>query len=69
MDIRLILAKNVQRLRRERGLTQEMLAFEAGIHRTYVPGIEAGQRNPSIVIVAKLADTLKVKPGSLLEND
>lgn len=46
-----------------------MLAFEAGIHRTYVPGIEAGQRNPSIVIVAKLADALKVKPGSLLEND
>lgn len=59
--------QNLQRLRRARGLSQEQFAFEAGIHRTYIPGIEAGQRNPSIETVGKIAAALNVRPGELLD--
>lgn len=67
MDIRRRLGQNVARLRRQRGMSQEEFAFEAGLHRTYISGIERGVRNPTVVIVQKLADALGVPPGSLLK--
>ncbi len=45
-DWRAILGKNVRRLRQQKGLTQEELAFEAQIDLTYIGGIERGKRNP-----------------------
>ncbi len=57
---------NVQRLRREKGWSQEDLAFESGLHRTYVSGIERGVRNPTLLILDKLAKTLGVAPAELL---
>lgn len=68
MDIRRQLGQNVRALRTELGLTQEDLAFEADLHRTYVSGIERGIRNPTVVIVAILAKALKVEPARLLEK-
>ncbi|HLO79242.1 MAG TPA: helix-turn-helix transcriptional regulator [Magnetospirillum sp.] len=56
---------NVQRLRRQKGWSQEALAFESGLHRTYISGIERGVRNPTIEIVDQLAQTLDV-PASVL---
>jgi len=51
-------------------LSQEQLAFEADLHRTYVSGVERGIRNPTVLIVAKLANALGVEPSKLLElND
>ncbi len=59
-DWRLILGKNVRRLRQQKGLTQEELAFEAKIDLTYVGGIERGKRNPSLIVMARIADALSV---------
>ena len=67
MDIRRRLGLNVQRLRRQKGWSQEELAFESGIHRTYVSGIERGVRNPTLINVAKLAKTFGVTAGMLID--
>ncbi|MEQ8282919.1 MAG: helix-turn-helix transcriptional regulator [Parvibaculum sp.] len=67
MDIRRQLGLNVQKLRHDRGWSQEDLAFESGLHRTYVSGIERGIRNPTITIIQRLAKTFAVTPGVLLD--
>jgi len=67
MDIRRQVGLNVQRIRRERGLSQEGLAFEAEIHRTYISGVERGVRNITITVLAKIATALKVLPHQLVE--
>jgi transcriptional regulator with XRE-family HTH domain len=68
MDPRKQLGDNVRRLRRERGLSQEELAFEAELHRTYISGIERGIRNPTITIVVKVAKAMKVSADQLLKG-
>ena len=60
MDARELLAWNMRRLRVERGLSQEKLALDSGIDRTYVSRLERRIENPSIGIVEKLALTLGV---------
>lgn len=69
MEIRRQLGRNVRRLRQARGWSQEELGLEADLHRTYISGIERGVRNPTIIIVAQLAKTLRVRPGVLLDPD
>lgn len=59
---------NVARIRQERGWSQEYLAFECKIHRTYISGVERGVRNPTILVLAKIAKALKVMPSSLLDS-
>ena len=68
MDIRKQVGLNVQQLRREKGWSQEALAFESGLHRTYVSGIERGVRNPTLLILDKLAKTLGVRLAELLAD-
>ena len=65
MDIRKQVGVNLQRLRREKGWSQEALAFESGLHRTYISGIERGVRNPTIMIIDKLAKTFGVVVPSI----
>jgi transcriptional regulator with XRE-family HTH domain len=48
------------------GISQEELAFRSGLHRTYVSGVERGIRNPTVVIVKRLAIALEVEPPALL---
>ena len=60
MDVRQRLAANVKRLRKQTGLSQENFANEHGIDRTYVSGIERGARNPTITVVERLAEALRV---------
>jgi transcriptional regulator with XRE-family HTH domain len=67
-DWRAILGKNVRRLRQQRGLTQEQLAFEAEIDLTYMGGIERGERNPSLLVMARIAEALSVPLTKLLRN-
>jgi len=68
MDIRRQVGRNVKRIRKERGWSQEELAFESGLHRTYISGIERGARNPTIVVLAKLASTLHVTVDQLVKG-
>ena len=65
-DYRSILAENLKAARKALGLSQEELALEADIDRTYVSGMERGTRNPSLTMIAKLAERLKTTPAALL---
>ncbi len=67
MDIRQRLARNLRRLRLKSDQSQEGFADSAGLHRTYVSDLERGARNPSIMIIEKLAKALRVKAGDLLD--
>lgn len=67
MSIRAHLSENLRSLRAERGWSQEELAFEAQLHRTYISDLERSARNPSIEIIEKLAKAFCVKPGRLLD--
>ena len=68
MDIRERLSTNLRRLRLEKGLSQEAFAHEAGIHRTYISDLERGARNPTITVIDKIARTLGVTVGNLLDE-
>ena len=61
-----IIAANVGRLRRAKGVSQEELADLCGYHRTYVGMIERGERNITITTLVALAGALEVEPHRLL---
>ena len=56
----------VRKLRLKEGLSQEELAFKAGVHRTYLGSIERGERNPSLKNISALAQALGVTLSDLL---
>ncbi len=66
MDIRQTVGRNLKQLRQAKGLSQEELAFASNLHRTYVSGVERGVRNPTVVILKRLADALGAEPAQLL---
>lgn len=68
MDIREILAKNLQRERRSKGLSQEALAYEAGLDRTYVSALERQKYAATVDVLAKIASVLGVSPASLIAS-
>lgn len=68
MDVRKRVGRNVRRLRVESELTQEELADKAGIHQTYLSGVEGGKRNPSVVVLDRIASGLGVDIAKLLER-
>jgi transcriptional regulator with XRE-family HTH domain len=59
MNAQALVARNIRRLRVSCGLSQEALAVDAGIDRTYVSRLERGLENPSVAILEKLAIALK----------
>lgn len=68
MDLREVFGQNLRRLRHERGFSQEDLAHQAGIDRTYVSALERGVYSASITMISKLAEVLGVEPSVLLER-
>lgn len=66
-DVRRRLSTNLQKLRQAAGLSQEALAHEARVHRTYISDLERRARNPTIDVVDRLARALKVKTSALLD--
>ncbi|WP_082445929.1 helix-turn-helix domain-containing protein [Sphingomonas sp. Leaf20] len=67
MDVRHRLAANMKRLRKERGWSQETLADEAGLDRTYVSGIERVVRNPTVSVLERIGFALDCQLGDLLD--
>ena len=67
-DLQRRLGRNLRRLRTDRGLSQEEFAEVLRIHRTYVGGLERGERNPSLQVVERLAQELRVDPVELLRE-
>lgn len=65
MDARQILGTNLRRLRKEKGISQERFALEHGFDRTYISGIERGERNPTVQVVERLAKALEVSISEL----
>ena len=68
MDVRKRVGLNLKRFRQELGLSQEEFAFEAGLHRTYISGVERGVRNPTILVLEEIALALGVPSAKLLED-
>ncbi|HEC2559929.1 helix-turn-helix domain-containing protein [Klebsiella michiganensis] len=60
-DIKNVFGENLRRIRMEKNISQENLAFLSGMDRTYVSGIERGKRNVSLVNINKIALALNVE--------
>jgi transcriptional regulator with XRE-family HTH domain len=65
-SIQAVLAANLRKARESKGLSQELLALEAEVDRTYVSQIERGVCNPSLRVLDQIASTLKVPVVDLL---
>jgi transcriptional regulator with XRE-family HTH domain len=65
MNGRSLVARNVKRIRVTKGISQERLAFDSGIDRSYLGGIEREVKNPTVDLLDRLASTLGVSMGEL----
>lgn len=66
MDLRDVFAINLRRLRNAKGISQEGLAYDANVSRSYLSQLEKGAFYASLRIVGKLADALDVEPAEFL---
>lgn len=66
MDVVQLLGANVRHHRKLKGMSQERLALDAGMERSYVSDLERGTRNPSVRALGRLADALGIEPALLL---
>lgn len=66
MDLREVFATNLRRLRNAKGLSQDDLAYEAEVSRSYLSQLEKGVFHASLRIIGKLAEVLDVEPSELL---
>ena len=67
MDLRDVFARNLRRLRNAKGLSQDDLAYEAGVSRSYLSQLEKGSFYASLRIIERISKTLDVEPGELLK--
>ncbi len=63
-----VFGRTVRTTRARAGLTQEELAERADLHRTYIGGIERGERNVALINLVKLAHAFRMKPSELLRD-
>lgn len=68
MDLREVFATNLRRLRNAKGLSQDELAYQAEISRSYLSQIEQGAFFVSLKVIGKLAQTLEVEPAEFLKR-
>ena len=66
MDLREVFAANLRRLRHEKGISQENLAYEAGVNRTYLSKLEKGASYVGLEIIGKLSAVLETEPAEFL---
>lgn len=67
--IMITFGRNVQEARSALGISQEELAFRAGLHRTYIGMVERAERSISLQNAKKIADALEMKLDILLQNE
>lgn len=67
-DYRKVVGRNVRALREHLGISQEELGFRSNLDRTYVSGVERGVRNPTVMVLARLATALGVEPSALFAS-
>lgn len=67
MSVQSRVSRNIQRIRREKDLSQEEVAHRAEIHQTYLSGVETGKRNPSILVVERIAKALGVDVSEIFK--
>ena len=67
-ELQRTLGRNLRRYREQHGLSQEDFAHVLGVHRTYMGGIERGERNLTLKSVERLAATIGVEPVELLRS-
>jgi transcriptional regulator with XRE-family HTH domain len=67
MDIKIKFGLRVKLLRIEKGWSQEKLALNADLDRTYIPSIEKGERNVSIIVIEKIATAFQIQVDELLK--
>ena len=68
MNLRKQLGRSIRSIRLEIGMTQEELAVKAGLHSTYIGGVERGERNVSVDNIEKIAKGLSTAPGDLFPH-
>lgn len=66
-DINKQIGEKIRKIRLEKGLSQEELAFEAELHRAYVGQIERGEKNIGVQNLQKIAAALKIKISKLID--
>jgi len=66
-DARILFGRRLRDLRKQAGLSQEALAHESGLDRSYVGGVERGEYNISLLNICLLADALNLQPAELLK--
>lgn len=68
MDLPKVVGTNIKRLREQRNVAQDALAHDAGIHVTYLSGVENGRRNITLLVLQRIAESLGV-PASVLVSE
>jgi transcriptional regulator with XRE-family HTH domain len=68
MDLRVVVGRNVRRIREAAGLPQDELAHRAAIHVTYLSGVENGRRNITLAVLQRLSEALGVKEAALVDR-
>ena len=67
-NLRAALAEQIRLVRSKRGLSQEELAFRAGLHRTYISLVERSKKSPTVDCLTRISAALDVRTSDLLAN-
>ena len=65
-DPRILLGRRIAQIRKDKGLSQDKLAWEGDLARSFIGEVERGLRNPTLINICKLADALDVKVADLV---
>lgn len=67
-SIQVSFGENLRKIRKNKGFSQESLAFACALDRTYIGGVERGERNISLINICKIAKALKLHPAELMNG-
>ena len=68
MNVEKIFGEELQKIRKDKGLSQEQLGFESGYHRTYISQLERGVKSPSLKTIFRISKALSIPPSKLIQR-